>query len=60
MPNLFRSQRLRISSAWILYAVLDDVCDEYIPVVETLEREGDVIDVQVLMKDANDQPHMIE
>jgi Mg2+ and Co2+ transporter CorA len=40
--------------------VLDDVCDEYIPVVETLEREGDVIDVQVLMKDANDQPHMIE
>ena len=49
-----------MSSPWILYAILDDVCDEYMPVVEVLESESEAIDAEVLTKVAHKQPHMIQ
>ena len=55
-----RWQRLHVSSPWILYAILDDVCDEYMPVVEVLESESEAIDAEVLTKDAHEQPHMLQ
>ena len=43
-----------------MYGILDDICDEYIPVVDSLERDSDAIDVQVLIKDAHEQPDMLQ
>lgn len=40
--------------------MLDNISDEYIPIVESLERECDEIDAAIIHKAASEQPDMLQ
>lgn len=54
LKNLFH-----ITSDWIMYALLDDVVDEFIPNMKTMELEVDSIDDLVLVLRQTDQADML-
>ena len=54
LRNLFH-----VTSDWIMYALLDDVVDEFIPNMKTMELEVDSIDDLVLVLRQTDQADML-
>lgn len=54
LRNLFQ-----VTSDWIMYALLDDVVDEFIPNMKTMELEVDSIDDLVLVLRQTDQADML-
>lgn len=54
LKNLFH-----VTSDWIMYALLDDVVDEFIPNMKTMELEVDSIDDLVLVLRQTDQADML-
>lgn len=54
LRNLFH-----VTSDWVMYALLDDVVDEFIPNMKTMELEVDSIDDLVLVLRQTDQADML-
>lgn len=52
-------QMTEVSADWILYALLDDIVDEFIPGMRGIEQEVDCIDDLVLMLRNTDQADML-
>jgi magnesium transporter len=50
---------IQITSEWIMYSVLDEVTDQFIPIISTMEVEVDVIDDLVLVLSENEQSDLL-
>lgn len=57
--TLKTSPHLRLSSDWIMYSLLDDTVDEFLPQLNALEAEVDTIDELVLFLSHTDQSDML-
>lgn len=53
------SPYLNLTSDWIMYSLLDDTVDEFLPQLNTLESEVDTIDELVLFLSHTDQTDML-
>ena len=51
---------ISVTPSWITYALLDEIVDEFGPVVEKLALEVDSIDDQVLMLADLDETEMLQ
>lgn len=58
LKRIIRS-RLKISSDWVMYALLDDTVDLFMPIIKKIEFEVDSIDDLVLFLSENDQKDML-
>eukprot|EP00158_Paraphelidium_tribonemae_P006441 Partr_v1_DN27818_c0_g1_i3_m22471 putative CorA family metal ion transporter len=50
---------LKITTHWINYAILDDITDQYLPLIQSLEMEVDSIDDLVLVISQTEQADML-
>lgn len=50
---------LKVTSDWFMYALIDDVVDEFIPCIKSMEQEVDSIDEMVLYLKTTDQTEML-
>jgi len=53
------SSHIPITSDWINYAIVDDITDKFVPVINTIEVEVDAIDDLVLLLSERDQSDML-
>jgi magnesium transporter len=60
ITRLERDRRFNdLSTDWIMYTVLDDFVDEFMPVLKTLEMESDSIDDLVMVLSQSDRHEML-
>lgn len=45
-----------LSADWISYAIIDDITDVFVPLIQSIEEEVDDIDDQILMLHSGDDP----
>lgn len=54
------SYRIKVTTDWINYALLDDIIDAYVPTLKRVEAEVDAIDDLVLVIRASEQSEMLK
>ena len=53
------SKRLQINSSWIMWTILDQIIDQYIPIVSAMDEECEIIDELVLTIHSSDHTDML-
>lgn len=60
LNRLERDRRFsELTADWIMYAIIDDIVDEFMPSIRTLELEADSIDDLVLILSQSDRHEML-
>lgn len=58
--DVLKAYGLRITADWISYALVDDVVDRFLPILDTLEWEVDTIDDLVFILKESEQSDMLK